>query len=81
MAEMLGIITHSFNAVENSSTGVSPYFATFGANPRSTLAQLLYEFNKIRPAEGVEMLWNLSSDNTMHDTVSNGNYKTLWQVR
>ncbi len=37
----LGIIAYSLNAVENSTTGVSPYFATFGANPRSTVAQLV----------------------------------------
>jgi hypothetical protein len=55
----LGIIAHAFNAVENSTTGVSPYFATFGANPRSTVAQLLYDPNKTRTAEGVEMRRNL----------------------
>jgi hypothetical protein len=35
----LGIIAHAFHAVEHCTTRVSPYFATFGANPRSTMAQ------------------------------------------
>ncbi len=55
----LGIIAHVFNAVENSTTGVSAYFATFGANLRSTVAQLLNEPNKTRTAEVVKMRRNL----------------------
>ncbi len=55
----LGIISHAFDAVESSTTEVSPYFATFRANSRSTVVQLLYDPNQTRTAEGVKMRRNL----------------------
>jgi hypothetical protein len=43
----LDMIAHAFHAVENSTTGwISLYLATFGANQRSTAAQLSYDSDK-----------------------------------